>query len=130
MAQFINIDGTLINLDKVESVSFKDDSLVLDYPVDCDGSGVRTFKGGNARRAYEWLRYECVETFAEEGKFVEGDAIYLPTRHRNAIIFKIEVDKQQLKTTYHYHYVDETEQLNTGWTTAPQYARSFAKLYI
>ncbi len=67
MANLINIDGTIINLDHVERIKFNEgiDELLFYYPKDVDGNETIGFKGDNARRAYEWLQSACVATFTD-----------------------------------------------------------------
>lgn len=67
MAEFINIDGTLIDIEGV-SATWMNDTLFLYRGNSAIGSrqAFCVIGGTNARRAYEWMKTTCIATFTNE----------------------------------------------------------------
>ncbi len=70
MAQFINIEGTLINLDNVVRViRHEDGQMIVEFNksmTDVEQAGMWFQDTPAARAAYEWLKRTCVATFTDE----------------------------------------------------------------
>ena len=68
MAQFINIEGTLINLDNVVQISQLDEHLIFTFNTpDGDAQSEWLFLASSpaAIAAYEWLKRTCVAAFTD-----------------------------------------------------------------
>ena len=80
MAQFINIEGHLINLDNVAAIYWDDiavqQALIISFNVAENEMAAQADQHHfddtpAARAAYEWLKRTCVATFTDEP---EGEA--------------------------------------------------------
>lgn len=89
MAQFININGTIINLDNVISIEwFKKhetevnfSGLVIRSNTSGDGTAFTPVWMDNSRaakKAYNWLKLTCMNTFTDEPENQGDELVDVP----------------------------------------------------